>query len=134
MRRLKSQWHRTGDFGRLDEFGALHVNGRRSMVVNIGGNRVSPEESAHALRQLPAVEQAVVVAVEDPVWGSRLHGFVVPRPGQLIDADATLASLRDVLPAAKVPRSLSVIDKLPIDASGKLSLTTLRTWARQSVQ
>ena len=132
--RTPLQWHRTGDFGRLDKFGALHVDGRRSMVVNIGGNRVSPEEPAHALRQLPPVEHAVVVAVEDPVWGNRLHGFVVPRPGQLIDADAILASLRKVLPAAKVPRSLSVIDKLPIDASGKLSLTTLRGWAQQGVQ
>ncbi|MDQ0691447.1 class I adenylate-forming enzyme family protein [Arthrobacter sp. W4I7] len=127
-----SPWYRTGDVGVIDDSGSLHVNGRRSLVVNVGGNRLSPEGAATALREMPLIEQAAVVAIEDEVWGSRLHAFVTLVPGAAIDVEETLMQLRKVLPASHVPRGISVINMLPIDPSGKLSSRTLQAWARES--
>jgi fatty-acyl-CoA synthase len=125
-------WFRTGDVGVLDERGLLFVDGRRSSVVNIGGNRVSPQETAEAIRRLPEVSQAAVVAVQDEVWGNRLHAFVVPAFGAVVDRDWILAQLRGQLARYKLPRGISVVAALPLDASGKLSTARLEALARDA--
>jgi acyl-CoA synthetase (AMP-forming)/AMP-acid ligase II len=128
------EWYSTGDFGRLDETGHLHVNGRRSQVVNIGGNRVSPEESAALLRARAEIHHAAVVAIEDSVWGSRLHAFVTLAPGASIDPRATLETMKRSLPSVRVPRGLTILDEMPVDPSGKLALTVLQRTAREAVE
>ncbi|MCW2990657.1 MAG: O-succinylbenzoate--CoA ligase [Solirubrobacterales bacterium] len=120
------EWYRTGDLGRLDEEGFLYITGRASSVVKVGGNRVSTEEVAAALRRHEAVGQAAVIAVDDAVWTTRLEAFVVLRAGAESDADTLRGWLGERMPAYKVPRSLRFIDEMPVDSSGKLSLQTLK--------
>ncbi|MFL5843547.1 MAG: class I adenylate-forming enzyme family protein [Solirubrobacteraceae bacterium] len=121
------EWYRTGDLGRLDDDGYLFITGRASSVVKVGGNRVSTEEVAAALRGHDAVGQVAVIAVEDPTWTNRLEGFVVLRQGAAAEADELRAWLGERLPAYKVPRAMRFIDELPVDTSGKVSLQTLKT-------
>ena len=123
------EWYRTGDVGRLDEDGYLYITGRASSVVKVGGNRVSTEEVAAALRRHEHIGQVAVIAVEDATWTNRLEGFVVPRPGADLDADAVRAWLAERMPAYKVPRSIRFLDEIPVDSSGKLSLQTLHALA-----
>jgi acyl-CoA synthetase (AMP-forming)/AMP-acid ligase II len=122
-------WYRTGDLGRLDEDGFLYVTGRASSVVKVGGNRVSTEEVANAMRGHADVAQAAVIAVEDPTWTNRLEAFVVLRGAA--SSDELRAWLHERVPAYKVPRSVRFLDELPVDASGKVSLTTLHALAEQ---
>jgi acyl-CoA synthetase (AMP-forming)/AMP-acid ligase II len=119
-------WYRTGDLGRLDDDGFLFITGRASSVVKVGGNRVSTEEVAAALRRHEEVAQAAVIAVEDQMWTNRLEAFVVLRQGSAPDAEALRAWLGERMPAYKVPRSLRFLEEIPVDSSGKLSLQTLR--------
>ena len=121
------QWYRTGDLGLLDEDGYLYITGRASSVVKVGGNRVSTEEVAAALRRHEAVAQAAVIAVEDPMWTNRLEGFVVLREGAAAQADDLRAWLGERMPAYKLPRAMTFLDEIPMDASGKLSLQTLKS-------
>jgi acyl-CoA synthetase (AMP-forming)/AMP-acid ligase II len=122
-------WHRTGDLGRVDADGYLFITGRASSVVKVGGNRVSTEEVAAQLRRHERVAQVAVIAVEDAVWTHRLVAFVVPA-GEL-DADDLRAWAGEHLAAYKVPREVRRLDELPVDSSGKLSLTRLHALAAQ---
>jgi len=124
-------WYRTGDLGRLDEEGYLYITGRASSILKVGGNRVSTDEVAAALRTHEGVAQAAVVAVPDPTWTNRLVAFVVPRNQPAVSRDDLLAWLKDQQPIYKVPRTVIFIADLPVDSSGKVSLQKLQALAEE---
>jgi acyl-coenzyme A synthetase/AMP-(fatty) acid ligase len=111
---------RTGDIGRIAPDGVLVVLGRRDRMVKIGGQRVEPATVEMAMRALPGIADAAVVACH--AGGEvRLAGFVVPAGGA--DAEVLLrevrAALRAALPAAMVPAVLRRIDAVPLTPAGK---------------
>lgn len=115
--------YRTGDIGRLAPDGVLVVLGRRDRMVKIAGQRVEPATIEMALRGLPGIADAAVVARQ--VAGEmRLAGFVVPAPDAAAMADTVLlhgvrAALRGTLPAAMIPASLHRIGAIPLTGAGK---------------
>jgi feruloyl-CoA synthase len=123
------EWYRTGDVGRIDADGYLYVTGRASSVVKVGGNRVSTDEVEAVLRAHPEIAQAAVIAVEDRTWTNRLAGFVVAGGSHRLDEDSLRAWIGERQPAYKVPRTIHVLDELPVDSSGKLSLSALEAMA-----
>jgi o-succinylbenzoate---CoA ligase len=70
----------TGDVGRFDECGRLHVPGRRDAVSISGGENIRPEEIENVLRAIPGITNACVVAVDDPQWVKRPVAFVAGVP------------------------------------------------------
>jgi acyl-CoA synthetase (AMP-forming)/AMP-acid ligase II len=125
-------WYRTGDVGHLDDDGYLYITGRSTNVVQVGGNRVSTDEVMEALRSHPQLANALVVAVDDSTWGTRLEAFVVADGGCEVDPEHIGGWLRHRLPAYKVPRRFHLLDEIPVDASGKASLKTLQEMARSA--
>lgn len=117
-------WYESGDLGFVDADGYLYITGRASNLVKVGGNRVSTEEVATALRRLDGVANAAVIALDDATWTTRLEAFVVSPAG--LTAEELDARLRADLPAYKVPRAFHLLDELPTDASGKVSQTALQ--------
>jgi o-succinylbenzoate---CoA ligase len=113
-------WLRTGDLGRLDPDGHLHVLGRADEVIITGGENVSPEEVEQTLCAHPAVADAAVTGREDPEWQHAVVAAVVLQDG----AKATEAELRDFcrtrLAGYKVPKQISFTERLPRDTQGKL--------------
>jgi o-succinylbenzoate---CoA ligase len=114
-------WLRTGDAGRVDDHGALHILGRVDELIDSGGEKVWPQEVEAALSTHPAVREVAVAGREDSEWGGRVVAFVVPAdPG----APPTLAELRDHASATiarfKAPRELVLVEALPRTASGKI--------------
>lgn len=111
-------WLHTGDRGRLDERGLLHVDGRLKELIVSGGENVSPLEVEEALVAHPAVLDAGVVGLPDAEWGEAVSAFVVLRDG------ATPAELREWcrarLAPQKVPKRIEVVEALPRNAAGKL--------------
>ena len=57
------------------------------------------------------------------------YAFVVPRPGQTLDADALIAWCREHMANYKVPRYVQIVDALPLNASGKVLKYELREQA-----
>jgi o-succinylbenzoate---CoA ligase len=112
-------WFRTRDAGTLDAEGRLTVTGRLDDVVVSGGVNVAPAAVEAALREHPAVSDAVVFGRPDPTWGQRVVAAVVPAPGE----EPALAGLREWvaarLGAASAPRQLHVLDELPLLHTGK---------------
>ena len=72
-------WLHTGDIGRFDDEGYLHLLDRRHDVIISGGFNVYPREVEDALLSHPAVAAAAVVGLPDEKWGERVAAAVVTR-------------------------------------------------------
>jgi o-succinylbenzoate---CoA ligase len=111
-------WLHTGDLGRLDEDGSLHVLGRLKELIVTGGENVAPFEVEQVLLGHPAVADAGVAGLPDPEWGEAVTAFVVLR--EPIDGEQLRAWCRERLEAFKVPKAIHAVDRLPRNAGGKL--------------
>ncbi len=112
-------WFRTGDAGTLDADGRLTVTGRLDDVVITGGVNVAPATVEAALREHPAVADAVVFGRPDATWGQRVVAAVVPVEGTTPDLADLRTWVTTRLGAPAAPRQLHVLDALPVLHTGK---------------
>lgn len=115
-----------GDLGRVDEEGYLYLLGRSAEVVVSGGINVYPAEVEAAILSHPEVEDVGVIGVPDPEWGERVVAVVQACPDSELATDERSAQavlqeyLTDRLARYKVPRTVTVVERLPRAANGKL--------------
>jgi pimeloyl-ACP methyl ester carboxylesterase len=118
---------RTGDLGRLDAEGRLHVIDRRTDRIVRGGENVAPAEVEAALLAHPAIAGAAVVARPDPVWGQLPVAAIVLREGATDPGDEALAAhCRRSLAGFKVPAAFQRLDALPLTGGGKVRREAVR--------
>lgn len=112
--------YRTGDLARRLPGGAVEFLGRTDGQVKIHGVRIEPGEIEAALREHPAVSEAVAVALQRPA-GHCLVAYVGAGPGAGPELGRRLREhLADRLPAHLVPAAIVVLDALPRTPGGKL--------------
>ncbi len=111
-------WFPTGDLGRFDGDGYLHVVGRAKDLIITGGYNVHPREVEEVLTQHPGVVEAAVVGVADPEWGERVVAYVVA--ADPVTEDVLLTHAAGLLAAYKRPRQIRFVDSLPRNALGKV--------------
>lgn len=119
-------WLRTGDLGRLDDDGYLHLSGRLHDMIVRGGENIFPVEVENVLRRHPAVRDVGVTGVPDSRLGETVAAFVVAadrnaRP----EVDDLVCAVRAELAAFKVPAVWQFVDELPYNAAGKLQRKAL---------
>ena len=113
-------WVISGDAGRLDDDGMITVYGRGSTCINSGGEKVFPEEVEQALREHPAIKDAVVAGQPDPRWGERVVGIVSPRdPAARPQISDLREFLHQKLAGYKVPKALVWVDEVRRSPAGK---------------
>ncbi|HEX5742160.1 MAG TPA: AMP-binding protein [Pilimelia sp.] len=127
-------FYRSGDLVRRLPSGHLRVEGRRTNVVNRGGDKVPVEEVEDLLLRHPDIADVAVVGVPDPVLGERTLAFVVPRRRGAAGPDrrdvaAHLTALG--LAAFKIPDRLRVVPDLPRTGVGKVDRRALAARARE---
>jgi acyl-CoA synthetase (AMP-forming)/AMP-acid ligase II len=127
-------WLHTGDIGILDEAGNLRITDRIKDMFIVGGFNAYPAEIEGMMLAHPDVSQAAVIGVPDERLGEVARAFVVPRPGASIDTDELIAWCRGVMANYKVPRSIEVVDSLPLNASNKVLKYELRARAAASTE
>ncbi|HVW41710.1 MAG TPA: AMP-binding protein [Amycolatopsis sp.] len=119
----------SGDLGRLDEDGYLHIEGRRTDMIISGGFNVYPAELERVLGGHPQVDLAAVVGVPDEEWGETPVAVIVPKG--TVDTDAFEAQLkglcRDQLAGYKQPRRFVFRTELPLGPAGKVLKRELKT-------
>ncbi|WP_327411567.1 AMP-binding protein [Streptomyces sp. NBC_01233] len=120
------RWFRTGDLVRRDAAGTLHLTGRTDFQVKVRGVAVNTAEIERVLQEHPAVLEAGVAALPDPIAGKRLVAAVHRAPGATLTGLQLRTHCARHLPRAAVPHQLTLTDTpLPKTATGKVDRKAL---------
>lgn len=138
-RTLVDGWILSGDLGTIGEDGGLYYAGRSKNMIKRSGENISPEEIEGAIARYPAVVEALVFGVADPIRTEEIAAVIVVRPGAATEADDIIGHLRDHLARWKLPRYVALGEAaLPRLANGKIdrmsvisSLDTATCWDRE---
>ncbi|HEX5816013.1 MAG TPA: hypothetical protein VF010_11845, partial [Methylomirabilota bacterium] len=125
-RTLRNGWLHTGDVGRLDTDNFLYVVERKKDLIIRGGFNIYPREVEEILYAHPAVAEAAVVGMPDPVMGEEVLAFVVRKPGAEAEADTIIAFCQERLAKYKCPRRVRFVASLPKTPVGKILRKALR--------
>ncbi|MDG1458554.1 MAG: AMP-binding protein, partial [Pseudoprimorskyibacter sp.] len=116
----------TGDLGRMDDDGYLHIVGRNKDLIISGGYNIYPKEIELVLDEQPAVLESAIIGVPHPDFGETPVGILVAQPGLVPDLDAIERAIKTALARFKHPRKLVLVDALPRNTMGKVQKNTLR--------
>ena len=108
-----------GDFARIEEGGRVTLLGRGSNCVNTGGEKVYPEEVEMAIKGHPAVYDVLVVGIPDEKYGQAVAAVAELREGASLELEELRSHLRAHLSGYKLPRALTIVDRIPRNATGK---------------
>ena len=109
-----------GDHGRLDRDGYLYLEPRDHDIINVGGEKVDPDEVEAALRDHPAVIDAAAVAVPHLTLGSVVGAHIVLHPGASVRRAELAAHCGRRLAGYKIPKHFTFVDQVPRSAAGKI--------------
>jgi fatty-acyl-CoA synthase len=127
---IRDGWLHTGDLARCDEDGCFYILGRSKEMFISGGENVYPAEIESVLAAHPHVKEAAVVGVPHETWGEVGRAFVVVE--ESYNEEDLQAFLAERLARYKLPRSIIVLDALPLTAIGKLDKKLLASQQAQT--
>jgi fatty-acyl-CoA synthase len=116
----------TGDVAQYDEEGYFYIVDRKKDMFISGGENIYPAEIEKVLYQHPAIHMCAVIGLPDPKWGEVGKACVVLKPGQSASEDEIIQFMAERLAKYKVPRTVVIMDTLPISAAGKILKRELR--------
>ncbi len=119
-------WLHTGDAARLDEEGFVYIVDRWKDMYISGGENVYPAEVENVLFQIPAVADAAIIGVPDARWGEVGMAIIVRKPDQNLAEGDVIRHCLGRLAKFKVPQSVTFVDALPRNATGKVLKRELR--------
>lgn len=121
-------WFLTGDLGRMDEDGLFEIVDRRKNMIISSGFNVYPVAIEGAIYEHPAVQEVIVIGVDDAYRGQAAKAFITLKAGhEPFTLDDLLVFLKDRLGRHEMPRALEFRDSLPRSAAGKLLAKVLVT-------
>lgn len=117
-KKMVAGWYRTGDIGHFDEAGFLFIDGRKDDMIISGGENIFPTEIEAAYAGFPHLTEMAVVKQPDPKWDQVPVAFYVADTD--LDEAKLIAFGRQHLAHYKVPKAFYRIDRLPLNAGGKV--------------
>ena len=126
---FRGGWYLSGDLAKRDADGYFWFVGRADDVIKAAGHLISPFEVESALMTHPAVSQAGVIGIPDPIAGAAVKAFVELKaghePSEALRRDL-MAHARRSLGVAVAPREIAFAEQLPRTRSGKIMRRLLR--------
>jgi long-chain acyl-CoA synthetase len=119
-------WLHTGDLGSRDADGFIWFKGRKKEIIIRAGSNISPQEVEEALYKHPAVLEAGVIGVPDPVNIERVAAYIVLRDGHAATAEELCAFARRHIADYKTPEEVHFLTALPKNAVGKIQRRALK--------
>jgi malonyl-CoA/methylmalonyl-CoA synthetase len=116
----------TGDIGKIDERGYVHIVGRAKDLIISGGYNVYPKEVETEIDGLPGVSESAVIGLPHPDFGEAVAAAVVALPGANPTEEAIVGALTDRLARFKQPKRVFMVDSLPRNTMGKVQKNVLR--------
>ena len=123
-RAIVDGWFDTGDIARTDADGFVRILDRSKDMINRGGTKIFSAEVEELLRDHPAVEDAAVIGIPDPLAGEAVAAYVVVR--RPVSAAELRTWVRERMADYAAPRVVEVVDQLPRNAVGKTDKPALR--------
>ena len=117
---------KTGDVGKIDERGYVHIVGRSKDLIISGGYNVYPAEIEGAINDMPGVAESALVGVPHPDFGEVGVAVLIAKPNVKLDVVAILATLKKNMANFKIPKRCFIVPELPRNTMGKVQKNLLR--------
>ncbi|MCM3766110.1 long-chain-fatty-acid--CoA ligase [Neobacillus niacini] len=123
---IRDGWLHTGDVGVMDEKGYLYLLDRKKDMIISGGMNVYSSEVENVIQKHPDVRQVAVIGIPDQDWGEAVTAFIIPKNNQL-NVEGIMKYCKNNLSKYKVPKSINIVEELPLTNYGKIDKKALRT-------
>ena len=117
----------SGDLGKFDEDGYLHIVGRSKDLIISGGYNIYPKEIESLIDEIDSIAESAVIGVRHDDLGEAVVAVVVVEPGNQIDEPVIISAISKKLARFKHPKRILVVDELPRNSMGKVQKNQLRT-------
>lgn len=108
------------DYGRIDEEGMLHIGGRESDVINVGGYKVAPTEVEDVAMCIEGIRECICISAEHRIMGRAVKLLVVMKDGAVFDKKLIARYIAARLEPYKVPLLYEQVDAIARTYNGKL--------------
>jgi oxalate---CoA ligase len=119
-------WYRTGDRGSIDQQGRVWLTGRIKDEINRAGFKVQPAEIDALLEKNPAIAEACVFGIADPLGGEAVAAAVRLRDGAKSTPESLQAWCRQRVRREAIPERWFIVSDIPRNARGKVSRDAVR--------
>ena len=116
----------TGDLGRIDKDGYVHIVGRQKDLIISGGYNIYPKEIELLIDELEGINESAVIGVPHPDFGEAVVAVVVAQSGAETSSADIMAGIKDDLARFKQPKRIDFVESLPRNAMGKVQKNVLR--------
>jgi malonyl-CoA/methylmalonyl-CoA synthetase len=116
----------TGDLGKIDPAGYVHIVGRGKDLIITGGYNVYPKEVETEIDEMPGVIESAVIGCPHPDFGEGVTAVVVVKSGADISAASISKALDQRLAKFKLPKQVFIVPELPRNTMGKVQKNLLR--------
>ena len=123
---LSGGWLHTGDVGKIDDDGYIHLVDRKKDVIISGGENIYSREVEDAILIHPNVYQAAVIAKPDDKWGESVCAVVSLREGKAMSDEQLKVHCQQQIARYKAPKTVVFVDELPLMPNGKINKLLLR--------
>jgi long-chain acyl-CoA synthetase len=123
--RQRGGWHHTNDLGRREEDGSLSFVGPKTQMIKSGAENIYPAEVEGCLRRHPAVADAAIIGVPDPLFTQSVKAIVALKPGAAATPAELVEHCRAHMASYKKPRVVEFVDALPRLKTGAVDYKTL---------
>jgi long-chain acyl-CoA synthetase len=113
-------WFRSGDLARRDADGWYYIVDRTKDLIIRGGFNIYPREVEEVLMTHPAVSLAAVIGVPDESHGEEVKAYVIVKPDATATPEQIVTWSKENMAAYKYPRTVVIVDSLPMTATGKI--------------
>ena len=120
LERFVNGWFKTQDLGHVDAYGNLFITGRLDAMINVGNEKVSPENVEQVICKLNGVHECFVYGAENIILGQEVRADIVRTEGVNLSIDDILIFCRNNLSSFKIPRKIRFVESVPKTDYGKI--------------
>ena len=120
-------WLHTGDIAYMNDDRYIKICDRKKDMFVVGGFNVAPAEVEGILMEWDAISACAVIGVPDERWGEVGKAFIVPSSSGPVTSEDVIEYSRSHMANYKVPRTVSIVEQLPLNATGKVLKHVLRS-------
>ena len=123
---FNKDWFKTGDIGRFDSRGYVHILDRQKDMIITGGENVYSLQVEDIILEHSKVAEVAVLGLPDKKWGEKVVAAVVPKKDQIITSQELSNFCETKIGKYKIPKDYYFLESLPKTPLGKTLKATLK--------